>query len=313
MKKLAIASAVAALVAAGSSNAATIYDNKGLKFKIDGDFQIHLQKDIGNNQDLNLEFDDLEIKNKVSYDLGNGMKAFGQVHFGFKDAANNKNGDSYAELEEAFLGMQTGNFKFSFGKTNSAADEFGLGTYWESPLAEDAFDGKTATDGDDLLRLDVELESVTIVLSHEIEADSEASGDPEFTGLFIGGAFGGLELGAAVQSYSAAPGAADIDSWGIQASYDFGKFTLQADYSEVDGGAVDYEHWNLAGSAMVTENVELGLGFQGEEDAGVDDDGWYANATYRFPTQKNVYLFGELSDTDSGDDMGYLAGMRVKF
>ena len=37
------------------------------------------------------------------------------------------------------------------------------------------------------------------------------------------------------------------------------------------------------------------------------------NVTYKFPAQKNVSLFAEVSDTDDTDDTDVLAGMRIKF
>ena len=54
---------------------------------------------------------------------------------------------------------------------------------------------------------------------------------------------------------------------------------------------------------------------QNQELDGSDDvTGWYANVTYKFPTQKNVSVFAEVADTDKDNaDMGFLAGMRVKF
>lgn len=57
-----ILSAVIAAITAGAANAATIYEGKGLTYKLKGDFQIQLCKDAGDNQKVDVEFDDLEIK-----------------------------------------------------------------------------------------------------------------------------------------------------------------------------------------------------------------------------------------------------------
>lgn len=59
----------------------------------------------------------------------------------------------------------------------------------------------------------------------------------------------------------------------------------------------------------------VAIGMQNQELDGSDDvTGWYANVTYKFPTQKNVSVFAEVADTDKDNaDMGFLAGMRVKF
>jgi hypothetical protein len=49
-------------------------------------------------------------------------------------------------------------------------------------------------------------------------------------------------------------------------------------------------------------------------ETGDDVTEWYANVTYKFPSQKNVSVFAEIADTDEDDiEIGYLAGMRLKF
>jgi hypothetical protein len=64
-----------------------------------------------------------------------------------------------------------------------------------------------------------------------------------------------------------------------------------------------------------TTGVALGMRNYDEDVTGFEDvTEWYANVTYKFPAAKNVRLFAEIADTDADDaDMGYLAGMRVKF
>ncbi|MCK7545928.1 hypothetical protein MLC59_17355 [Marinobacter bryozoorum] len=87
MKKLLLAAAVS--VAAGSANAATVYENGGLTYKVNGDFQVQFRQATGHEDDnrAEIEYDDLELKNFVSYDLGKDLTAFGRLDFGFKDAA----------------------------------------------------------------------------------------------------------------------------------------------------------------------------------------------------------------------------------
>ena len=55
-----------------------------------------------------------------------------------------------------------------------------------------------------------------------------------------------------------------------------------------------------------------------EEDNADDITEWYANVTYKFPAAKNVSVFAEIAQSDEEQgtedaDMGFLAGMRVKF
>ncbi len=309
MKKLLLAVAVS--VAAGSASAATIYEGKGLTYKLNGDLQVQFRKEVGNDEHADIEFDDLELKNYISYDLGDDMKAFGRVDFGFKDAAEDKQDGS--DLEEAYVGLAFGNTSVSFGKQNFASDEFGIEEAYELESDEDRFDG-VETAGDDTIRLDVELENAYIVASYEMDAEGESSENGEYFDLFASTEFAGLTLAAAYQNATPAIGADDFDTWGVSASYDADFATFAVDYSTTDDIADQY---NIATVFSVAETTKMAIGVVDtdfDDEAEEDFTEWYANITYKFPTQKNVSLFAEIADTDQDDaDMGYLAGMRVKF
>lgn len=308
MKKLLLAVAVSA--AASSASAVTVYEGNGFTYKLNGDLQVQLRKEIGEDEHADIEFDDLELKNHVSYDLGNDMKAFGRVDFGFKDAAEDKQDGS--KLEEAYLGLSFGNTSVSFGKQNFASDEFGIEEAYElKTVSEDRFDGME-TSGDDTIRMDIELESVYLVASYEMDAEGEDSENGEYFDLFASTNLGDLTLAAAYQNAKEAIGADSYDTWGVSASYDAGFATFAADYSSTDDIA---DLYNIAVSFPVASTTSMAIGMVNEDfDAGDDITEWYANVTYKFPTQKNVSLFAEIADSDEdGADMGYLAGMRVKF
>ena len=308
MKKLLLAVAVSA--AASSASAVTVYEGNGFTYKLNGDLQVQLRKEIGEDEHADIEFDDLELKNYVSYDLGNDMKAFGRVDFGFKDAAEDKQDGS--KLEEAYLGLAFGNTSVSFGKQNFASDEFGIEEAYElKTVSEDRFDGME-TSGDDTIRMDIELESVYLVASYEMDAEGEDSENGEYFDLFASTNLGDLTLAAAYQNAKEAIGADSYDTWGVSASYDAGFATFAADYSSTDEIA---DLYNIAVSFPVASTTSMAIGMVNEDfDAGDDITEWYANVTYKFPTQKNVSLFAEIADSDEdGADMGYLAGMRVKF
>ncbi len=76
MKKLLLAVAVSSM-AAGSVNAATVYEKDGFTYKLNGDFQVQFRQATGFDERADVEYDDLELKNYVAYDLGNDMTAFG--------------------------------------------------------------------------------------------------------------------------------------------------------------------------------------------------------------------------------------------
>jgi len=244
-----------------TAQAATVYEKDGFTYKLKGDLQIQLRQDPGVDQDLDVEYDDLELKNSFSYDLGNDMTAFGELDFGFKDAADKDDQDE-PELEEAYLGFKINKFSILVGKTDSAADEFGIEGAIEHPLDEDAFDYTGLTDGDDLIRADIDLDPVTIVIAHEIEAESEKSdGNGEFTDIFVGAEFSGVELGLAYQD--AEVDEIDAETYGVSLAYSAKMFSVAADYSEVDSDddAVDMAMWNLFASAKVHKTTKVGIGY----------------------------------------------------
>lgn len=308
MKKLLLAVAVSA--AASSASAITVYEGKGFTYKLNGDLQVQLRKEIGDDEHADVEFDDLELKNYVSYDLGHDMKAFGRVDFGFKDAAEDKQDGS--KLEEAYLGLAFGNTSVSFGKQNFASDEFGVEEAYElKTVSEDRFDGME-TSGDDTIRLDVELENIYLVASYEMDAEGESSENGEYFDLFASADIGDLTLAAAYQNATESIGDDDLDTWGVSASYDAGFATFAADYSSTDDIA---DLYNVVATFSVAPTTKMAIGMVNEDfEAGEDITEWYANVTYKFPSQKNVSLFAEIADSDEDDaSMGYLAGMRVKF
>ncbi|GAB5478385.1 MAG: hypothetical protein Marn2KO_18520 [Marinobacter nauticus] len=314
MKKLLLAVAVST-VAAGSVNAATVYEKDGFTYKLNGDFQIQFRQATGFDERAEVEYDDMELKNYVAYDLGNDLTAFGRLDVGYKKAAEGSQDAS--NLEEAYVGLKYGVASFSFGKQDFAGDEFGIEEAYEvETIDEDRFDG-VETAGDDTIRVNIELENVYIAASHEMDA---ADQDGEYYDLFVATELAGLELAAAYQQSRAAGAAESADTWGVSASYDFGFMNLAADYSSTDEDDFETTQYNLAAvfAVAATTDVALGMGNKEEDDAD-DITEWYANVTYKFPAAKNVSVFAEIAQSDledaSGDDadMGFLAGMRVKF
>ena len=313
MKKLILAAAIAATTA-GSASAASIYEGKGLTYKLKGDFPIQLRKDVGADQKLDVEFDDLELKNTVIYDLGDDMKAFGQLDFGYKNSADAKSGYNGSQLEEAYVGLQFGNVSVSIGQQDFAVDSFGVDAQIEDKLKEDRFDA-TATSGNDVVRVDVNMDNFTLIATTELEAASEDSADGKGFDIFLSTSVAGVNLGAAYQNFDEDPTVSgDVDVWGVSASFDAGFAEFGVDYSKADDGTTETDQYNLMTVVPVADTTDLGLGLTKVDDGSTDETEWYANVVYKFPAQKNVSVFAEVADTDKdGVKMGYLAGMRVKF
>lgn len=307
MKKIALALAVSAVALSNTAAAATIYDNDGLTFKMKGDWQIQLRDNAEKAKETDVEFDDFEIKNSITYDLGKDLQAFGQLDFSFDREANDATSDS-AHLEESYLGLRFASTAVRVGKMNTSADEFGVEAAYEKPfgVGEDQFE-RIKDAGDDVIRIDAGYAGIRFSASHEVEAND---GDAAATDLFMRGDFDLVTVAAAFQNVDNT-----ADSWGLSASFDLGMATIGADYSvsDIDGQSEDDSTTNLVAKFKATETTRVALGLVNYEKNGVDNDAWYANVSYSFPAQKNVKLFAEVSDSDAGDEMDVLAGMQLKF
>ncbi|NWH06204.1 porin [Desulfobacter latus] len=324
MKKLVIGVVLAAFLAvAGSAQAATVFKKDNFTYKIGGDWQIQFRKEIGDDEDFDVEYDDLEIKNYAAYKINDNLTAFGELDFGFKNAADKSDEDDGPHLEEAYLGIKFNDFKLMVGETTSAGDEFGVQGTKETVVADDCFDEYGAVDGDDLIKIETEFaDMVTVVAAYELEADSEKSHDNgEFFDIFVALDIENFSAGVAFQNMEPYGSDEDYNIWGIQAGYDAGFASFGVDYSATDAEDVfgedgDVGIFNVA-VAVPVEAVTFGAGYVLEtfDDDDVDDiNGWYFNAIYKFPAAKNVRLFAEIGDTDEDDsEIGYLVGMRIKF
>jgi predicted porin len=324
MKKLVIGLVLAAFLAvAGPVNAATVFEKDNFTYKIKGDWQIQFRKEIGEDEDFDVEFDDLEIKNYAAYKINDTLTAFGELDFGFKDAADKSDSDEGPHLEEAYLGVKVNDFKLMVGKTDSAGDEFGVEQSIEAVIAEDCFDEFGAVEGDDLIKIETQFaDMVTVVAAYEIAADSEKSDENgEFYDIFVGLDIKGFSAGVAFQNMQPYGSDEDYNIWGIQAGYDAEFALFGVDYSETDaedflGEDGDVAIFNVS-VAVPVDSFTFGAGYvllTYDDDDEDDINGWYLNGIYKFPSAKKVSLFAEVGDTDEDDsEMGFLVGMRIKF
>jgi predicted porin len=308
MKNLLLPAAISLALASGTVNAVTIYEKEGFQFKIDGDIQVQLRQNTGVNQDTGIDFDDSEIKNKVIYDLGDGMTAFAESHFDTKKSSS----------EETFVGLGSEAFTVTLGNTNYATDDFATERGIEEPGSVNAFDNGMGNGVDgDIIRFDFNVGAVSIAISHD--PDETATTTPTSTDIFASTELGAITLGLAHQNHRANDAAQDVSSSGVSFAFEAGKFDLAADYSKVGSGATG----NLQG--LKVANLSLGfplspsltgvVGITNESnDNNTVEDSWYANVTYKFPKANKVSAFAEIQDDGvDTNDVGVLAGLRVKF
>jgi len=298
-KMISVAVASAFLAFTANVNAATLYENDTVKYTVKGDWQVQYRQKVGVDEDAKLEFDDFELKNNITYKLGNGMSAIGQLDFDPKSGT--------ADLEEAYIGLGFANTKILIGKQDTAADEFGLEEMIEDAgISEDAFDEVGFTSGEDVLKIESKLGKTKVVFTHDLE---ESDGDESATGIFIGTKMGKLALGAAYQTAKDSATAESIKTYGVQGSYKLGATKIFADYSDTK----DASTFTNLGTQIKSGKNKYAVGLAQKKSAvGEDITGWYANAVHKMT--KNVSLHVEIADNDAPEtDLGFVAGMRIKF
>lgn len=306
------------LITSGAT-AATIFKKDGFTYKVKGDLQIQLRKEDGNDQEVEVEYDDLELRNYVGYDLGNNLTAFGELDFGFKKAADNSERES-SQLEQAYLGLSYENYTFMIGKSYNAADYFGIYAGKEDYVSEDIFYFLDTTRSDDMVMLKARFDNANILVSHEFESEDRGS-DANGTSTEILAEYGiaDFKFQAAFQTHKKQSDDDATNTWGLSVAYDAKVVQIAADYGVADRfGEYDIALWNVGIKAPVATTTTVGAGYTSleyDDEAGKDDvAGWYANVVYCFPKAKNVSLIAEIGDTDEEDhDMGALAGLNIKF
>ncbi len=319
MKRLSIVMlviAVALAMAVGTTQAKTIYEADNFKLNLGGDWEIQLKQDAGTDEDLDVEYDDLEIQTGVEYTINDTLTAFGEADFGMKKAADDSDRDT-PHIEDAYVGLRFQNVELVVGKTSSASDEFGVSGDFEAPVPAHAADEWGATSGDDLIKVSVNIaDMVTLVASHEFSADSEDSNaDGEFTDFFASVEFSGMTLGVQYEIFEPAPEEEGMDTddmtfYGIMGTYDAKIFNVGLSYSVAD------ETEDAIANIFVgipLDAVELGVGYTATLlDEGDDVNGWYVNAAYTLT--EGVTLKAEIGGNDEDDsDVGYFVGLKLKF
>ena len=137
MKKTVIALAIAALAAAGTSSAATVYNQDGTKVDLSGSFRIFLGK-AGENQRGDLINDGSRIKVNASHALDNGLSAFVgyETRFNGEQKSKQASETTFGNIttNKLFVGFGFENVgKLSFGRQATTSDDvLGDSLYYRS-------------------------------------------------------------------------------------------------------------------------------------------------------------------------------------
>lgn len=319
---------IATLAVTSNAFAATLIEQGNFSYDVEGDLQIQFLQNSGVDEDLDINFDDGELKNRITYDLGSGLKAFGQIDFNISD-------DDSVGQEEAYVGMTYGPGTFLYGSTVYVTDDFGIENSIDvGNVAGDAF---PADSSDDVVSFGYELDYGTGTASIGLSTDLEVDDDPSSIDLLAVVSFGPAKFGLAFQSASnllfGEDGGtlitSDADTYGISAKYDAGVVTAGVAFSssDIDNAAVSdtIDNINVVLIAPVLATTDISLGYEtidvgDSTQAGIglaDTERWYANVTYEFPEATDVTSFFEIGQADIDGvedlDVGFLAGLRLQF
>lgn len=310
MKKLMMTGLVAA-VACGAQ-AATVFENDTTKVDIKGDVQIQLRQKIGADEDIYFDYDDLTVGFYAKHTVDD-ITTFSHLKMDWKGQADGSNDNA---VDEASAGVIIGPVKAHLGRIDWGSDSFY--TDYAVEIAHEVI-AAPEVGGHETIQAIVDLAGMgELVLSGDLEVDDNYS-VLEAYAVTNPDEFAGLELGVLFQSYDPDMVAATsnspamkpdtVDTIGVRAAYSINKVSVGADYTTND----DKDVLNVGAKVKVAGAASVAAGYALESpDKGEDVGTWYANVQYKL--NKYSKVFAELGDNDEDDsDMGFLAGMQVKF
>jgi hypothetical protein len=316
MKKTLIALSV--LVAAGSVNAANVYDNDGVMVDVYGDFAVHYQQDKGDDQDAKIKVDDADFGFNFESAINEEMAIIANMDV---------TGEGALELDDLTVGFKAAGTTVKVGKQVNLVDEIGLSNDFAFGLdtAEDQV--ALAASGDQVINVQYDSgEMLYAGFSTTAQVDT-AGGDNAWTEAQEGSQYavkvGARFADADVVAYYAdgdisnkddQGDAADSDVIALKGSYALNDVTLSAIYTAASQDDSDVDAYG-ANIQYSMDKVGFNLGAVDTDFEAADSEDYtefYANVSYA--VAKNATAFFEVSDNDkTGVDMGYAAGLTVKF
>ncbi|NOI66313.1 porin [Vibrio sp. 99-8-1] len=346
MKKTLIALSV--LVAAGSVNAAEIYNKDGNTFNFGGKLDVQYKKSLTPDADPKLQADDAEFNFEVIRQVNDNVKVLGYWEFDGIDS----NAKKEKNLGNAYAGFDTNFGKLTFGIQDTVMDGAGVGNDME--FGTNAKVDDAGLSSENLAMYSYDQGMFFMAASTILDGNDDTS--------FVDGKIGvrpteGLELrlfaldattAAEAATYkqdpdsstssiiedSAAKAETDYGVYAIQAQYAFDNFDIEASYadgSSQEKGEKKFDKKIMAISgAYNMGDFQFNLGYSTTDDEKLEKDyaNYYANVLYTVAPSSIVYFevggnTGYYDTTtkkqgnqgaDSKDyEVGYVAGIQVKF
>ncbi|MGF1875736.1 porin [Photobacterium frigidiphilum] len=331
MKKTLVALAV--LTAAGSANAGIdLYNDNGVNVTLSGAAEVQylqtIQNSDGKSDDAGLHLDDGDIQLNTTVAVTDKLNAVAGIGFAFEktDVTN----------DELWVGLANDDFgTVTFGRQMYISDDMGIGKDYELGLEQVDF---VKTEGNEAIKYVFDNGTFYFGATHDLDAakaDGTAGGtdflgaDGTVTDVRLGARFADFDVRG--YYYTAEDlSNTDVDAFNLEAEYVMDAFAFAASYGQVEytdstasADKTDVDVFEINGSYTLGKNT-FALGYN-RADASVKNNGAYkttedvvdnvyANVTHQLHSNVKVYAELGYADGDNTDyDMGYLAGMEVKF
>lgn len=291
MKKTILALAVPALLAAGVTNAATVYNNDGTKIDLKG--SIRLLAEDGARRDAELNDGGSRIGLGINHDLGNGLSGLAYIEMGYETQNSEDSDETPFTNRQAYAGLSLdGVGTLTAGRITAPFDDVALSDYtYEYGGVMDFGKMKNSADVGPFGRKNTFLARVSNSVKVETAefngfkaagsytmktGDNYSDVDNAYTlaafytsdfgltfnvGYGHGKSNGGVEItpayvdkdGNPVREDSTSHNAVDADIWGFGTQYAIGDFAIALDYGQA---RLD---WNTVGESKSKANL-LGIG-----------------------------------------------------
>lgn len=317
MKKVALASAILASLAAGTVNAATVYQDDDKSLSIGGRAEARFNLSDANKGDdgTGNAFKD---KSRARINLKGKAKITDQVTaFGKYEAEISDSSDSTVKSRYVYAGFDTQAGAFSYGKQDSAQVML---TDYTDILATFGGDGVDLVDGNKDKRENNflyagEFNNFTVSANY-IAENNDAVKDSDSYGIAAQYAFPfGLSLGA---GYVSGQDGVDVDAnqYNLAASYEFNNFYAAATYASGEDGNTDLTGYELATAFKMNQFIaQAAYNFKQSEDGGVKTDKvdyFVLEGIYKFNKNLRTYA-GYLFNQIDGEDDELQMGIRYDF
>lgn len=317
MKKVALASAILASLAAGTVNAATVYQDDDKSLSIGGRAEARFNLSDANKGDdgAGNAFKD---KSRARINLKGKAKINDQVTaFGKYEAEISDSSDSTVKSRYVYAGFDTQAGSFSYGKQDSAQVML---TDYTDILATFGGDGVDLVDGNKDKRENNflyagEFNNFTVSANY-IAENNDAVKDSDSYGIAAQYAFPfGLSLGA---GYVSGQDGVDVDAnqYNLAASYEFNNFYAAATYASGEDGNTDLTGYELATAFKMNQFIaQAAYNFKQSEEGGVKTDKvdyFVLEGIYKFNKNLRTYA-GYLFNQIDGEDDELQMGIRYDF